>query len=155
MPAARRLLAIALLLLLAGCTGEGERQERPTSPPAGATTLSQGVFRLAAASSFDDPGFHAVVAVSGPVRREVAARGKQRLVLTLRDPGRPEEACTSEHPLSGCATVDWSDAEDRPHVPPGGVFDNRLTIGLASGARKFYLRESGALATSPGTFEPG
>ena len=149
------MLAIALLPLAAGCAGDEEREQRPTSPPAGATTLAEGVFRLAAASSFDDPGFHVVVTASGRVRREGAARGKQRLVLSLRDAARPEQICTREHPLSGCATVDWSDSEDRPHVPAVGVFDNRLTLALASGARTFYLREGGGLSAAPGPYRPG
>ena len=77
------------------------------------------------------------------------------LVLRLRDVERPDRQCDSDHPLSGCITVDWSDFEGRPGVPPGGVFDNHLTIQLASGPRTFYLSETGSLANEPDSHAPG
>jgi hypothetical protein len=72
-------------------------------------------------------------------------------VLELRDASRPRERCKSDHPLSGCATVDWSDDPSRPHVPATGVFLNTLTLG----GRRLFLRQSGALASRPDRYEPG
>ena len=45
--------------------------------------------------------------------------------------------------------ADWSDFEDRPGVPPGGVFNNRIVIRRPSGERTLFLSESGALADAP------
>ena len=78
-----------------------------------------------------------------------------RIVVALRDAGRPDQACSREHPLSGCATVDWSDAESRPKVPAGGVFENSLQLQLGAGVRTFYLSELGFLADKADTFDPG
>ena len=69
-------------------------------------------------------------------------------------PGAPEMTCSREHPISGCATVDWSDARSRPSVPPGGVFDNSITSEMASGERSFFLSESGALNDEPDILVP-
>ena len=68
-----------------------------------------------------------------------------RLVIRLWDADRPDVTCDSEHPISGCVTVDWGDAQSRPNVPPGGVFDNSISFALATGERSFFLSESGAL----------
>src|SRR5262249_42721925 len=69
--------------------------------------------------------------------RPVQLRGD---LVTLRDAGRPGQTCGSEHPLSGCATVDWSDATSRPSVPPGGVFNNSVVLSLATGPLTLFLR---------------
>ena len=78
-----------------------------------------------------------------------------RIIVTLWDAGRPDQACSQDHPLSGCATVDWSDAESRPKVPAGGVFDNNLKLQLSEGERTFYLSEQGFLTNEADTFDPG
>jgi len=78
-----------------------------------------------------------------------------RLVLKLWDAGRPERTCNREHPLSGCATVDWSDATGRPKVPLGGMFNNSITFQLATGVHSYFLSESGALNDKPDAFKPG
>ena len=76
------------------------------------------------------------------------------LVVALRDIDRTDQACSSEHPLSGCATVDWSDFDGRPGVPPSGIFDNRLSLVLQSGTRHVFLSESSALADAPDLYKP-
>lgn len=117
--------------------------------PGGATAADSaagGTFPLPAAQAFGDRGFHYVVVVSGRV-----VRGGSRITLTLRDVSRPGQRCTSEHPLSGCATVDWSDDPSRPGTPASGVFRNTIRIG----GRTLFLRESGALAVRPDAFTPG
>ena len=70
-----------------------------------------------------------------------------RLVLALRDVSRPDQRCDREHPLSGCATVDWSDF--------GGVCDKRHTVSLGAGVRNFFLSESGSLMLVADAFSPG
>jgi hypothetical protein len=40
-------------------------------------------------------------------------------------------------------------------VPPGGVFENSITLQLASGTQKFFLSESEKLADAPDAFKPG
>ena len=80
---------------------------------------------------------HEVLTDSQTIPEDIAATAGRRLVLTLRDLGRPEETCDREHPLSGCATVDWSDFDGRPNVPPGCVFEHRLLLQLASGEQSF------------------
>lgn len=79
----------------------------------------------------------------------------KRLVIALRDANRPDVMCGTQHPLSGCATVDWSDALSRPNVPDTGVFDNSIALQLSSGSRRFFLSESLALAAQPDRFDAG
>ena len=117
--------------------------------------LAAGEFNLPAAGAFGDPGFHEVLAATHDLPSDVGAAQGLKLVLKLWDAGRPEIDCSSEHPLSGCATVDWSDAEGRPDVPSGGVFDNSITFQSAAGKHRFFLSESGALNDEPDPFDPG
>ncbi len=117
--------------------------------------LAIGEFELPAAQSFGEPGFHEVLTVTQSVPQDIGSTKGLRLVLALHDAGRPTQTCSREHPLSGCATVDWSDAEGRPKVPPGGVFDNQLTATLSSGKRSFFLSDSGDLNDGPDPFKPG
>ena len=78
-----------------------------------------------------------------------------RIIVALWDAGRPDQSCSRDHPLSGCATVDWSDSESRPKVPAGGVFDNRLKLQLEAGEQSFFLSEQGILADEADTYDPG
>jgi hypothetical protein len=118
-------------------------------------TLASGVLDLPAATSFQSPGFHAVFEIAGTVPSDIGPTSGLRLVVSLRDVSRPEQQCSSQHPLSGCGTVDWSDGEGRPGVPPGGVLENRLTVALASGERTLFLSESGTLLPEADPFSPG
>ncbi len=136
---------LALFVAIAACGGT----VTTTAPVTGATVGDAATAIVPAASSFDDPGFHEVVEVSGTLTDAVPAGAT--LVLSLRDAGRPTATCGSEHPLSGCVTVDWSDSPGRPHVPSGGVFDNHLTVG----DRTWFLSEDGTLADRPDPFAPG
>ena len=51
--------------------------------------------------------------------------------------------------------MDWSDFEGRPGVPPGGVFENSLTVQLASGPHTFFLTERDTLDDEPNEYSPG
>ena len=120
--------------------------------PAGATaptTLLRGILALPAAESFAAPGFHQVLIAGGRVPALVASASRFRLTLTLRDLGRPRRRCSIDHPLSGCATVDWADDPSRPKVPAGGVFSNRITLRLGQAVESLYLRRSGTLGRAP------
>jgi hypothetical protein len=125
----------------------------PSTVTAGSVVLAEGTLELPAADAFGDPGFHEVLVVTATA--PPGGTAGQTLVVRLRDARRPDQACDSEHPLSGCVTVDWSDIENRPNVPEGGVFDNHLTVDLVSGPRTFFLSETGALADEPDAFSPG
>lgn len=143
-----RLPVLGAALLAAACGGA----EKAASPPAGSgTVLAAGELELPAAEAFGESGFHEALTGEATLPTELGPTEGRRLVLRLRDAGRPSQACDTEHPLSGCATVDWSDDESRPNVPPGGVFDNRLELG----GQTFFLSESGALAGAPDQFRPG
>ena len=131
------------------------QSEAPVAVEAKVTKLASGELSLPAATSFGSPGFHEVLTDSQTLPQDIAAAAGRRLVLTLRDLGRPEQRCSREHPLSGCATVDWSDFDGRPGVPPGGVFEHRLVLQLASGEQSFFLSESGSLNEAPDPYEPG
>ena len=123
--------------------------------PGAARILASGEFRLLAANAFGEPGFHEVLTATHDLPSDLSSITGKRLVLRLWDAGRPERNCNSEHPLSGCATVDWSDAPGRPNVPPGGVFDNSITFQFAAGERNFFLSESSDLNDQPDSFDPG
>ena len=149
-------------MLAASCatTGTPETTVATTSPPPVSTVpggddvvVMSGSVEIPAAAAFGDPGFHQPLALSGRVS-DSAAGLKGQLLVRLVDAGRPDQVCDREHPLSGCATVDWSDFEDRPGVPPGGVFDNRLSIVLGSGPVDLFLSESGGLADVPDEYSP-
>ncbi len=131
------------------------QSEAPVTVEANVRKLAAGELLLPAAASFGAPGFHQVLTDSQTIPEDIAAAAGRRLVLTLRDLGRPEQRCSREHPLSGCATVDWSDFEGRPGVPPGGVFEHRLILQLASGEQSFFLSDSGSLNEAPDRYKPG
>jgi len=134
-----------VIALTAPATAAAERQ----------LPLVAGELRLPAASSFGDPGFHHALAAGGRVPANLRPSARFRLVLTLRDASRTEQKCSSDHPLSGCATVDWADDPSRPKVPESGVFANTVTVRLASGSRAFFLVPSGSLAGRPIPYAPG
>lgn len=123
--------------------------QTPAETPSlsGALVLAQGVLTVPAATSFDTAGFHERYELVLAVPADLGSTVGSRLVLALWDVSRPEQRCDREHPLSGCATVDWSDF--------GGVFDNRLTLSLGAGERNFFLSESGSLMLVADAFSPG
>ena len=123
--------------------------------PVSAVRMATGEFDLPAAAAFGDPGFHETIRLTHSTPSALEPTAGMRIVVALWDAGRPEQACSREHPLSGCATVDWSDAESRPKVPAGGVFENSLKLQLGAGARTFYLSERGFLADEADIFDPG
>ena len=129
--------------------------EAPVSVEAKVAKLASGELLLVAATSFGSPGFHEVLTDTQTIPEDITAAAGRRLVLTLRDLGRPEQRCDRDHPLSGCATVDWSDFEGRPGVPQGGVFEHRLVLQLASGEQSFFLSDSGSLNEAPDRYKPG
>ncbi len=112
---------------------------------------------MPAADDFGVPGFHEVLTASHDLPADLGSGAGLELVLRLWDVRRPDSSCNSNHPLSGCATVDWSDATGRPKVPTGGVFENSITFnGIgADGARSFFLSELGNLNDAPDVFKPG
>lgn len=133
----------------------GSGDSDPEGAVGGDGSLVSGTFEIAAASTIGDvPGFHDTVTAAGTAA-DVSAAAGQILVFRLWDASRPDMVCDSEHPLSGCVTVDWSDFEDRPKVPPGGAFTHRVTIALESGPYDFFLSETGALADVPDQYQPG
>ena len=123
--------------------------------PVTTRNLAAGEFHLPVADSFGEPGFHELLTATHDLPSDLGSLTGLRLVLKLWDEDHPERTCSSEHPLSGCATVDWSDATGRPKVPPGAVFSNSITFQLANGAHSFFLSESGALNSKPDAFKPG
>jgi hypothetical protein len=164
------------LLLVAACSNDGASDadatpdDVQTSPPVGtddttdstaldgagepAPIIAAGVFSLAAADSFESEGFHQVIELDTVVAGGYTVPAGASLVLVLRDASRPGQTCDRQHPLSGCATVDWSDFEGRSGVPPGGVFDNRTVIRRPSGERTLLLSESGVLPDAPDAYSP-
>jgi hypothetical protein len=77
------------------------------------------------------------------IRRNAGGRAGDTLVVALGDATRPRSTCAADHPLSGCATIDWFGAEDGRRGQP---LRNSVTIDLASGPQTFYLRETGGLS---------
>ncbi len=160
------LLTVAISLVAAACgsgdsaisssssiTSAAPSTTAPGSVVAGDAVLLSGSIEIPAANGFDDPGFHKAILLTGTVP-EAAAGLTGELVVRLRDVGRPNQTCDRDHPLSGCATVDWSDFEDRPEVPRGGVFDNHLSLVSTSGTIDLFLSENRGLATTPDEYTP-
>lgn len=168
-------IALAGLLLVSACSSSRAHEAtdsaadpvtRATSPSGVATpgpatagdrtlVLATGLLTLPAANSFGDRGFHEVLTATHQLPADIALPEEARLVVTLRDATRPDQRCTRQHPLSGCATVDWSDADGRPGVPTGGVFNNHVTVRLTQGSRTLFLSESNSLSDAPDPFRPG
>ena len=155
-------VVVALSLVVVACSGENltiptdDSRSTPTASPAGGDggfVLLEGEVELVAASAFGDPGFHEVLVVTGTIPQAVAGMTGE-LSVRLVDIGRPDQKCDREHPLSGCATVDWSDFEDRPGVPAGGVFDNHLNLVSMSGPLQLFLSETDGLAETPDSYSP-
>ena len=131
------------------------RSPIPTATGGGIQRLASGEFLLPAADAFGAPGFHEVLIDVQTLPDDLSVASGDRLILRLRDLGRPDQSCSRDHPLSGCATVDWSDFDGRAKVPPGGVFEHSLTLRLASGDRSFFLSESGSLNDASDSYKPG
>jgi hypothetical protein len=116
--------------------------------------LLAGSVEVPGARSFGAPGFHEPIVLTGTVPAD-GTEQQGPLVVTLRDAGRPAQTCDRDHPLSGCVIVDWSDFDDRPGVPPGGVFDNRLAVVSTTGPVTHFLSERNRLAPQPDDYSPG
>ena len=158
-------LALLALLLVAACSNDGASDADATTDDTTDSTdldgagepapiIAAGVFSLAAADSFESEGFHQVIELDTVVAGGYTVLAGASLVLVLRDASRPGQTCDRQHPLSGCATVDWSDFEGRPGVPPGGVLDNRIVIRRPSGERTLFLSESGVRPDAPDAYSP-
>lgn len=150
----RRTLALAAVVLAAcSATAPPSTTTAAASPTERAGRIvASGEVDLPAATAFGQPGFHEVLAFTAALPADVAGR---TLVLRLRDASRTGQTCGSDHPLSGCATVDWSDDPGRPKVPAGGVFENSLTLRAGSRSAVLRLRSNGRLTAAPEPFEPG
>jgi hypothetical protein len=149
-----RLGAIALIGALTGCGGSAA-EDPDSAPPIEQTgTIATGELEVPAATSFEEPGFHLAFERTHVVPDDLAPPAGAKLVVRMWDSTRPDQTCSQEHPLSGCATVDWSDAIGRPNVPDTGVFDNRVTVEDASGSRDFFLTEARGLADTPDPYVP-
>ena len=136
-------------------TSSAATAESANTSPAGATILATGEFELPAVTSQEAEGYHQALAATHNLPTDLGPTAGSMLVIRIWDAGRPEQTCSEDHPISGCATVDWGAAIDRPSVPPGGVFDNSITFELATGERSFYLSEfEGALNDEPDSLEP-
>ena len=144
-----------MLVVLMGAGACGSDSTSSPEPDGVETILGSGEFALPAASAFTEPGFHAVLAATLSLPQNLSSTLGRRIVLTLTDVGRPLVSCSQQHPLSGCATVDWSDSEGRPGVPPGGVFENSVQLTFASGTRTLFLSEDDTLNDRPDDFNPG
>jgi hypothetical protein len=108
-----------------------------------------GAFAVPPARTIFDPGFHRPVAIVRRLPRERVPSSGAKVTLTLRDASRPGVVCRSDDPRDGCATIDWADVPDRPGTPLGGVFRNSVTVRLASGTVRLYLRRDGTLQRTP------
>jgi len=163
-----RIVSVSLAVVAAVACGGADQTVTPSpsntivpateiisSGPNGAIILAAGELDLSSVNSQEEPGFHQVLTATHKLPLGLGATTGHMLVIKLWDAGRPEGTCSSEHPRSGCATVDWSDGRSRPSVPPGGVFDNSITFEIATGVRSFYLSELGALNDEPDALVPG
>jgi len=161
-------MAAAFALLAAACSsGVASTATSPTTVlattavPAETTgdsvVLLSGTSKVEAAQSFDDPGFHKTISLTATVPElgPLAGVAASTIRVSLRDSSRPNQTCTQDHPLSGCLTIDWSDAPGRPRVPDSGVFPNQLTFITSAGESTLHLSESGVLADQPDQFTPG
>jgi hypothetical protein len=108
-----------------------------------------GAFAVPPARTIFDPGFHRAVAIVRRLPREGLPPSGVKVFLTLRDASRPGFVCRSDDPRDGCTTIDWTDVPDRPRTPLGGVFRNSVTVRLASGTVRLYLRRDGTLQRTP------
>jgi len=164
-PLGAAVVVIALVATACSANGNSSGSVLPASTetvPASATSggsiaLLTGTVSIDAAQSFEDRGFHQAVEITGTIPTLVSESSSPRATLrvSLWDASRPTQTCSRDHPLSGCVTVDWSDAPGRPHVPNDGVFANQLTLPTTDGTTTFNLRESGELAATPEQFSPG
>jgi hypothetical protein len=120
------------------------------------TVLASGTFEVPAVQGINDaPGFHEVFDAAALVPPSIHVGSGSRILIRFRDRTRPDVTCASEHPLSGCVTLDWSDFPERPRVPAEGAFEQRLTLDAAAGHQDLFLSNSGTLNARPDHYEPG
>lgn len=165
----------AALLLFVACGGDVSTT--PTSPPSASSgtstqastdvstpasvaaaeqVLASGSVIVPAVEGIQDaPGFHEVSEFTATLPTDLRAMSGSTLIVRFRDLTRPDVTCASEHPLSGCVTLDWSDFPERPKVPEGGAFEQRVSLPTVDGTRDLFLSESGELHTTPDPYQPG
>ena len=77
----------------------------------------------------------------------------RQLAVRLRDVTQPDRTCEIDHPLSGCATIDWP-------LPEGTVplvdenFRNLVAVETANGLLEFHLRMDDGLSSQPEPVHP-
>ncbi|MEM7049323.1 MAG: hypothetical protein AAF604_06675 [Acidobacteriota bacterium] len=129
----RRLGLIGLALLLAGGLS------------AQAQVLASGQFPLGFTSGPGSPNFNSAITLAGTVPADLGPTAGGRLVLSLRDVGRPDQFCDPDDPsgglFDGCATVDW------PFPGRRGI--NLVRLELADGVQDFHLRMDDTFSAIP------
>jgi hypothetical protein len=135
----------AIAALAVGCTPEASNLE-----------IGAGEFEMSFMEEEDreHEAFHKLISIEGTVPEDIAAVADRTLVLRLWDASRPDQTCDVDHPFSGCVSIDYSDATGLPHVPEGGVFDNRLTLAFLGGDRDLHLNELSELSDEPDEYSP-
>lgn len=116
--------------------------------PAAAQVLASGQFELQAATEVDPAavGFNDAFTFRHPVPPGLGPTAGHQLVVRLRDVGRPRQTCGSDHPASGCATVDWA--------LPGQVFRNLVELPTTNGRILLHMRLDGSLGSDPEPAHP-
>lgn len=114
-----------------------------------AQVIARGEISLPAATEIGSgPGFHERILRAHTVPDDLGPTQGRRLVVRLWDSSRPGITCSSEHPVSGCATVDWP-------LSAGDEFLNRVALVTPSGRRELHLRLDGSLSPDPQPPDPG
>lgn len=109
---------------------------------AGQVLLASGELSLPSTSSTSGPGFHNPFDLVTSLPENLGSTRGRRLVLRLRDLGRPTTGCSFEHPTSGCATIDYS--------CPAMELDERVVLPLAGGSdRTYHLSDAQWLVDDP------
>ncbi len=126
------------------------------SAPGAEQVLVRGSVKIPSVVGIKDaPGFHDVFETSATLPSALAATKGATLIVRFRDLTRPTMTCSYEHPLSGCVTLDWSDFPERPKVPAGGAFEQRVSLPTSTGGLDLFLSQNQTLQPQGDPYEPG
>ncbi len=101
--------------------------------------LGAGELMLPFAPALAGPGFHERFDVRVPAPGSSSPSAGARLVVRLSDASRPSVECDRQHPLSGCATLDYPE--------PNALLRNFVEVETTAGRRTYHFADSQLLGT--------
>lgn len=110
--------------------------------PAQGQVIASGQFELREGIQFKQFTFHHTIPAG------LGSTAGRQMAIRLRDLTDPDRTCDADHPLSGCATVDYS------LELTGQIFRNLVAVQTTAGPAELHLRLDDTLSSQPEPARP-